>query len=89
MPQSTATGLFSGEAETDPETVLVGVVRTRADLNRAVKEGWYRIPGTVHFRRRPAYLALYPVKSCGQAGGKISWYFPVQQAVRQGELWLR
>ncbi len=83
MPKRAATGLFPGRGEGDPETVLVGVVRTKADLDRAVKEGWYRIPGTVHFRRRPRYLALYPVKSCGRAGGKISWYFPVEQAVRR------
>lgn len=83
MPKAPAKALFPGRGEGDPETVLIGVVRTGADLDRAVKAGWYRVPGTVHFRRRPRYLALYPVKSCGPAGGGISWYFPVDDVSRR------
>jgi len=83
MPRRPATDLFPGEEKTDPETVLVGVVRNKADLDRARQEGWYRIPGSVRFRRRPGYLALYPVKGCGRAGGRISWYSPVEKVTRR------
>ncbi len=82
MVRKPAADLFPGGEESDPETALVGVVRRKSDLGRAAEEGWYRIPGTVRFRRRPRYLALYPVRSCGRAGGKISWYAPVVKITR-------
>lgn len=82
MAKRPSTSLFSGKGKPEPEAVLVGVVRRKPDLDRAVKEGWYRIPGQIHFRRHPRYLALYPIKSCGRAGGKISWYAPVEEITR-------
>lgn len=83
MPKPPAADLFPEGGGADPETVLIGVVRRRADLVRAEREGWYRIPGTVRFRRRPRYLALYPVRSCGRDGGKISRYWPVTKVSRR------
>lgn len=83
MSKSPATGLFTERGEGEEETVLIGVVRRRADLERAIKDGWYRIPGTVHFRRWPRYLALYPVMSCGRGGGSIRCYFPVEGVTRR------
>ncbi len=77
MSNRAAKDLFPGPGEPEAETVLVGVVRRKQDLDRAREEGWYRLPGSLSFRHHPRYLALYPVRSCGRAGGRISWYAPV------------
>ncbi len=75
--------LFSGSNNPRTDLVLIGVAREKADLERAEREHWYRIPVRVIFRRRPRYLAIYPVKKCGIPGGAITWFASVRKISRQ------
>ncbi|MFH1038078.1 MAG: DUF559 domain-containing protein [PVC group bacterium] len=58
------------------------MARRIADLEMAEREHWYRIPGHIVFRRRPRYLAIYPVKRCGPRGGAITWYAAIGKISR-------
>ncbi|MGL4651412.1 MAG: hypothetical protein ACRC1H_18550, partial [Caldilineaceae bacterium] len=61
------------DAREGRRSVLVVVVNNVADLQRAAREGWYRIPQRTAPRRIGAdYLALYLTSGAvrtGEAGG--------------------
>jgi len=64
----------AGDESRPTDLVLIGVIRRERDRDIFIRERWYRIPGSVHLARRPAYLAPYLTSACGNDGGAIRFY---------------
>lgn len=56
------------------DTVLVGVVKTPADLELVLRDGWYRIPLAWAPKRVFHYVAFYQPASFGTLGKRIEFY---------------
>ena len=56
------------------KTVLVGVLKSRRDLEILLTERWYRIPKKYMPRRKFKYLAFYQPEIFGRQGKRIQYY---------------
>ncbi|OHA21809.1 MAG: hypothetical protein A2849_02660 [Candidatus Taylorbacteria bacterium RIFCSPHIGHO2_01_FULL_51_15] len=56
------------------KTVLVGVLKSRADLTILLKEKWYRIPLRFLPKRLFTHIAFYQPLSLGRKGKRIEYY---------------
>jgi len=56
------------------ETVLVGVLKNRRDLEILLKENWYRIPVFYAPKKKFEYLAFYEPLKFGKSGKCVRYY---------------
>jgi very-short-patch-repair endonuclease len=56
------------------KTVLVGVLKSRNDLQAVLKDLWYRIPAAYLPKRKFKYLAFYQPAVFGKNGKQIQYY---------------
>jgi len=58
----------------EQKTVLVGVLKSKRDLEILLKEKWYRIPVAFLPKKKFEYIALYQPAVFGREGKRIQYY---------------
>ncbi len=61
-------------ATENESSVLVGILKTKRDLDLALHEHWYRMPVRHAPLRKFSYLAFYQPSSFGNEGKRITYY---------------
>src|SRR5438067_2297215 len=59
------------------KNVLVGILKSRHDLDTLKKEKWYRIPVRYAPKKKFSYVAFYEPKVKGLSGKRIRYYAKV------------
>jgi very-short-patch-repair endonuclease len=58
----------------EDKNVLVGVIKTKADLDILLKSHWYRVPADFLPKQKFTYVAFYQPVAFGAGGRRIEYY---------------